>query len=108
MKITNCRSAGTTRDVGVSKIFDWWEPNHKSQVMTSSEIFESGRDKGIVDGKEGIFCGDVLWDEDVVDWKIEAMACVFALNQDFAIGEDLNQKLNVQKCKLGDVLSKLE
>ena len=32
--------------------------------------------------------------------------CV-AHNQDFAVGEDLNQKQKVQMCKLGDVLSKV-
>ena len=39
MKITSCRSACTTRDIGVARIFDW---GTKSHVMTSSAIFEGG------------------------------------------------------------------
>ena len=79
IKITNCRSACTTRDKSVAKIFDW---GTKSQVMTSSENFKSGT-----------FCGTKI----LKIRKSEAMACVFARNQGFAIGRELKSKIKSAK-----------
>ena len=83
MKITNCRSACTTRGIGVARIFDWGGGGGgtKSQVMTSSEIFE----KGTFVGQR--YCRL----EDQKPWP------VFARNQDFAIGRGLKPKIKSAK-----------
>ena len=80
MKITNCRSACTTRGIGVAKIFGWG--GTKSQVMTSSEIVE-----------RRTFCGT----EVLLMGRSEVVACVFARNQDFAVGRGLKPKIKSAK-----------
>ena len=82
IKITNCRSVCATRGIGAAKIFDWGEPNHKSQVMTSSEIFE-----------RGTFCGTKIF----YVRESKAVACVFGGNQNFAIRRELKSKIKNAK-----------
>ena len=67
----------TLRPIGVTGIFDWREETTNHMQLRHQKFSTE----------------ELLWDKDIVDWKIRIHGLCLARNQNFATGRELERKV---------------